>query len=337
MAETPSVQIEATPLAKEPEAPVHFREGEQVIVMEEFVPNWGNDACQALVKGTKGKVVSFYGAELGGDAKVDFGGQLRRVSRTDFAKLAKVRKEPVRNFETELKRLMGESGTLFDAQKFGDALTCAIAAVDSLEAKVESLATGPRLKDASITAQMERAPPVASWLDGVTTADGAKEVKQLITAYTQRVRCHLALRDFQAARDTAVRAAKLQQWEEERLLADFDLMDGLRSTVPLVELLQAVGDAAAGLQAAEVALSSNRNTEALDLAAEALRVLEKKDWAASTPLRAELYALRAEVALRTADEAASEADAERGVALDPGCARAQAILEEARQQRGRCE
>merc|ERR1719343_444270 len=101
-----------------------------VVVKAEFVPSsCDNDSCQCLVCGQKGKVVSFFE----GDARIEFGDKLRRVGRKDFSKLEKVKKEAARNYESELKRMMSESGAAFEAHKLQEALQFANAAVDSLE------------------------------------------------------------------------------------------------------------------------------------------------------------------------------------------------------------
>ena len=155
--------------------------------------------------------------------------------------------------------------------------------------------------------------------------DAARESKQLLTAYRQKARCELALRDFPAARATAERAVRLRQWEDERLRTEFGLHQGLLGADDLAETLEAVARAAAALQRADAALAGGRAEEALDLGSEALLALEKRAWSAALPLRAELHALRAEALRCREDHEAADAEAERARALDSGCARARRV------------
>lgn len=180
------------------------------------------------------------------------------------------------------------------------------------------------------------------------TPDAAKETKQLLTGYTQKVRCHLAVRDFEAASDTAVAAINLYRWEDERLRRDFDLPKKMQGAAPVVELLQSVSEAVGGLRRCNECLrrGSEGGEEAWTLANDAELLLERRAWAATTPLQAELFAARCEAALLRPEAGAhvaadaqaeslavAEVDAERALALDVGCARAQRCLREVRRSR----
>uniref|UniRef100_A0A7S4S2J9 Uncharacterized protein n=1 Tax=Alexandrium monilatum TaxID=311494 RepID=A0A7S4S2J9_9DINO len=297
---------------------ITFREGDTVEVLEEFRADCGSNRFQSMAKGRRGTVISIEHDF----ATVDFGDCLRKVHEKDFEKLAKVKKDKQHTMESEVKRLQRESESAYDTENYHDALQKIMAAVALLQEMVE-LAVRPK-EPLSKVDLMWRPKEEKS-------TDGVRETKQLLMAYTQKVRCELALRDFQAAQETADRAVKLHRWEEERLDHDFDFPRGLRGAAPLMELLASVGDAVRSLQAAGSTLGSGRATEAWDHTTKAVRLLEKKDWPATMPLRAELFALRAEATLQRsgANPADSEADAERALALDVGCARAQAALQAA--------
>merc|ERR1711974_60349 len=162
---------------------------------------------------------------------------------------------------------------------------------------------------------------------GVT---GAKETRQLLAAYGQKVRSQLAARDFEEARVTSNRAVKLFAFEEERLRQDFDDLIGLQGSVAVVELLRVVAQAVGSLHAANSALNSHRYDEAQGLASSALEVIESKDFGPLTFLKAELYGMRADASFNTGDMEAGQADAQRAVALDGRCSRAKDCLEVAR-------
>mmetsp|Transcript_22482 Transcript_22482/g.52875 ORF Transcript_22482/g.52875 Transcript_22482/m.52875 type:complete len:745 (-) Transcript_22482:15-2249(-) len=292
-----------------------FREGDSVEVVEEFKADCGSNRFQGMAPGRRGTVIS-----LERDfATVDFGDCLRKVGERDFEKLIKVKKDRQHTMETEAKRLQRESEADYDAERHRDALQKVMAVVALLQEMVE-LAVMPKEPPSKVELMWRPKEEKVS--------SGAKETKQLLIAYTQKVRCELALRDFLAAQETADRAVKLHRWEEERLEHDFDLPRGLRGAAPLMELLSSVGDAVRSMQAMSSCLGNGRANEAWDHATKATRLLEKKDWPATMPLRAELFALRAEATLQRSggSPADSEADAERALALDAGCARAQAAL-----------
>jgi len=293
-----------------------LREGDCVEVLEEFLTDVGSSRVPGLARGKRGILIS-----LESDfATIDFGECLRKVSRKDFEKLSKVKKEKQHTLDAEIKRLQCESEAAYDVEHYHDALHKVLAAVALLEEAVEQNTT--RREPLS---QVEQA-----WRLGFedTSVDVAKEAKQLLMAYTQKVRCELALRDFKSAQETAHRAVKLHKWEEQRLEQDFQLLHGLRGATPLMELVSSVSDAVHSLHSADAALGESRPSEAWDYATKASRLLEKKEWQATMPLRAELFALRAEATLGKpgASAAEAEADAERSLALDVGCARAKAAL-----------
>eukprot|EP00406_Dinophysis_acuminata_P005802 CAMPEP_0179240022 /NCGR_PEP_ID=MMETSP0797-20121207/15762_1 /TAXON_ID=47934 /ORGANISM="Dinophysis acuminata, Strain DAEP01" /LENGTH=696 /DNA_ID=CAMNT_0020947363 /DNA_START=27 /DNA_END=2114 /DNA_ORIENTATION=+ len=279
-----------------PQKEMSLHTGDQVRVSEGFMVDIdrGDENVDVLVKGMTGKVIS---VESNGNAVVEFGSDLRKIDKTDFKKLVKVKQAKAQSFEDDVKRLMHESEAAFEAERHLEALQRTEALVTLLEAKT-AMAALPQepLSKAELMwrPQLRDAPPV----------DGAQESKQLLAAYAQKARCQLALRAFGTARETADRAVKLYRWEDGRLRDSFDLPGGLRSTAPMVELLEAVSTAVGLLEGGDVAAVSGRSAEAVDLATQALRLLEKRDWAASITLRAELLALRAGAALRGGDRGA---------------------------------
>eukprot|EP00435_Cladocopium_sp_Y103_P072829 s290_g41.t1 len=67
--------------------------------------------------------------------------------------------------------------------------------------------------------------------------------QQLLAVHVLQVRCHLALKDFSAARELAQRALKLHCYEEERLAREFNMPAALRSCAAVVETMQTVVEA----------------------------------------------------------------------------------------------
>jgi len=130
--------------------------------------------------------------------------------------------------------------------------------------------------------------------------------QQLLAVHVLQVRCHLALKDFSAARELAQRALKLHRYEEERLEREFHMAAALRSCAAVVETMQAVVEASD-------ALSSD-----IETVQATLRRLEKVDFTA--PLRAALLVRRATLS------SDGEADIRRALVLDPSCKSAQDLL-----------
>lgn len=162
---------------------------------------------------------------------------------------------------------------------------------------------------------------------------GAAQARKLLAAYGQKVRSELALGEFSAARQTASHASNLYKMQDARLRSEFNDGYGLRSCAATVELLQRVSNGADAVDKAEAALAAGRPGDAANLASTALISLEKKEWPPASPLCAELYALRAEAALRDGNLEAGETLAERAVALRGPCVRAQACLREVQAMR----
>ncbi|CAL1172345.1 unnamed protein product [Cladocopium goreaui] len=129
--------------------------------------------------------------------------------------------------------------------------------------------------------------------------------QQLLAVHVLQVRCHLALKDFSAARELAQRALKLHHYEEERLEREFNMAAALRSCTAVVETMQAV------VEASDALSSDIETVQAM------LRRLEKVDFTA--PLRAALLVRRATLS-------SDEADIRRALVLDPSCKSAQDLL-----------
>lgn len=197
-------------------------------------------------------------------------------------------------------------------------MQCASVAVDILENIVQA------------AMEPQEAPSKTAWRRKPEVVTGAKETRQLIAAYGQKVRSQLAARDFEEARVTSNRAVKLFAFEDERLRQDFDDLNGLQGSVAVVELLRVVAQAIGSLHEANSALNSHRCDEAQGLASSALKVTEFKDFGALAFLRAELYGVRADASFNLGDMEGGQADAERAVALDGRCSRAKECLEVAR-------
>lgn len=225
-------------------------------------------------------------------------------------------------WETESKRMLQEADAAYNSRNFAEALSRAESAVMILEGAVRQ-ATLPQEFEAPSRSMFNRRKS--------EVMTGAKEVTELISAYASKIRVLLAMHDFEVAREISGRAAKLFHWEDGRLRSDFKITDGMQSSVALVETLDLVAQAASTLESAMAELNKGRYVEALGFAYKALERLEsKREWPPARPLRAELYAVRAEAALRTGDHLACEADAELAISLDSSCTRAKACVREVR-------
>lgn len=222
-------------------------------------------------------------------------------------------------------KLLQDSSSAFDAGRLSESLGCVSAACTILERELGGAmrVIDPSTLDKPVIPPEKEPPPVT----------GAAQARKLLAAYGQKVRSELALGEFFNARRTANTAANLYKMQDARLREKFNDGYGLQSSATTVEVLQRVANGADAIERAEIALKHSRPGDAASLAASALLSLEKKEWPPAAPMCAELYALRAEAALRQGDGEAGELLAERAVALRP-CGRAQACLREARAMRG---
>merc|ERR1712194_882053 len=154
----------------------------------------------------------------------------------------------------------------------------------------------------------------------------------LLLAYTQAVRCRLALRDFAGAGDLSSLAVKLLEWKGQALLTQALPGPVLNSSVErrdaenLPELHASVAKGCTALQMADKVIGTGRLAEARALLDPALKRLQSVAWNASGPLQAELLAVRGEVALQDGNTSDALADAENAMAFDEGCERARSLL-----------
>lgn len=234
-------------------------------------------------------------------------------------------KEHGSEFQVECKRLLQESEVAYAAEKFSEALQTANGAVGHLEAALQHLCVveDPRQREID---------PFRSVQDD-TMARGNWEAEQLLSAYRQKAEVLFALREVDAARETAGRASKLFRWHEARLEQDFNEFGALSSSASLVQQLQAATAASEALVSAESALRQELHIEATSFATRALAALESSGWPRRAHLCADLYAVRGSTALRRGQLDDAEADALRALSLDINCRAAQLCMQELRERR----
>lgn len=169
------------------------------------------------------------------------------------------------------------------------------------------------------------------WLDDAPARDEAVlEVKVALLANRSQahIKSQLMLREYQAAHDSVNSAIKAYRWEDTRLREEFNKEDGLSCSAMLIDSFQAIGFAVETMAKVTKALEDYDPSKATNSVTAAITQLEKKDWPAAAPLLAELFALRADAALQMENASAGEADAQRAIALDAYCSRAQDVMDE---------